>query len=58
MTKGFIKAKKYNFFAGMFNKFFSKRELLPAPVEYTQKEVILKMEQILKEVINRFRYKR
>lgn len=56
MTKGYIRVKKYNFFTRMFNKIFCKRNLLPAPTEYTQKEVILKMEQILNFVTNRIGY--
>ncbi len=41
------------FFKRMWNNIFHKKELLPVALEYTQKEITLKLESIIEYLKNR-----
>ncbi len=47
MTNSYNNKEKPNFFRRMWNKLFHKVQLLDAPLEYTQREIKLKYENIL-----------
>lgn len=47
MNVSYENNEKQCFLKRMWNKIFHKEKLLPAPVQYTSKEVKLKMHEIL-----------
>lgn len=52
-----ISYEKESFFRRMWNNIFHKRELLPVALEYTQKEVTIKLESILEYLRNGFDFR-
>lgn len=50
--------QKVNFFKRMWNRVFHKEKLLPVPIQYTQKEVKLKMQEILTFFRYRYRFEK
>ena len=53
MTISYKNEEKPCFLKRMWNRIFHKDKLLPAPIQYTQKEVKLKMQ----DVLSFFRYR-
>ena len=52
-----ISYEKENVFKRMWNNIFHKREALPMALEYTQKEITVKFEQILEYLENGFYFR-
>ena len=52
-----ISYEKENFFFFLWNNIFHKREALPMALEYTQKEITVKFEQILEYLENGFYFR-
>lgn len=55
MTNGYESQKKLSFFKRMWNILFHKTKMLDAPLEYTQKEIRLKIDNIITFLKNRWR---
>ncbi len=53
MINGYESQKKLGFFKRMWNILFHKTKMLDAPLEYTQKEIRLKIDNIITFIKNR-----
>lgn len=47
MTNGYENQKKLSFFKRMWNNLFHKTKMLEAPLEYTQREIRVKIDNII-----------